>query len=161
MSGPTDPDLNPPPRGAGPLPDLARVVRFYETLSPESLATMGDIYVPDARFKDPFNEVQGLAAIEAIFSHMYRQVHAPRFCVTGRMGAEDEAWLAWEFSFRFRGWKESETQLIRGATHLRFAADGRIAEHRDYWDSGEELFAKLPLLGGLMRFLRRRLAAGA
>jgi steroid Delta-isomerase len=139
---------------------LARVVGFYETLSPESLARIGEVYVSDARFKDPFNEVQGLAAIENVFRHMYRQVHEPRFTVTSFMVEGAEAWLAWEFRFRFRGWRESELQLVRGATHLRLAPDGRVSAHRDYWDTGEELFARLPLLGGLMRFLRRRLGAG-
>ena len=138
---------------------LARVVAFYETLSPHSLARIGEVYAPDARFKDPFNEVQGLAAIENVFRHMYRQVHEPRFSVTSSMGEGAEAWLAWEFRFRFQGWRESEVQLVRGATHLRLAPDGRVTEHRDYWDTGEELFARLPLLGGLMRFLRRRLGA--
>jgi hypothetical protein len=47
-------------------------------------------------------------------------------------------------------------QCIRGATHLRFAADGRIAMHRDYWDAAEELYEKLPVVGTLMRWLKRR-----
>ena len=71
------------------------------------------------------------------------------------------AWLAWEFRFRFRGWRAGEVQCIRGATHLCFASDGRVASHRDYWDTGEELFARLPLVGVLMRLLRRRMAAPA
>jgi hypothetical protein len=40
-----------------------------------------------------------------------------------------------------------------------FAADGRIARHRDYWDVAEELYEKVPLLGGLMRLVKRRLRA--
>jgi hypothetical protein len=74
-------------------------------------------------------------------------------------GEGDEAWLAWEFEFHFRGWKEAELQCIRGATHLRFAADGRVIAHRDYWDSGEELFSRLPLVGTLVNWLRRRMSA--
>ena len=138
---------------------VARVVEFYETLSPDSLARIAEVYAADARFKDPFNEVRGLPAIEKVFRHMYEQVQEPRFRVSSRMEEGDEAWLAWEFEFRFRGWKEAELQCIRGATHLRFAADGRVATHRDYWDTGEELYARLPLLGTLMRWLRGRLAA--
>jgi len=138
---------------------VARVVDFYESLSPDSLARIAEVYAADARFKDPFNEVCGLPAIEKVFRHMYEQVQEPRFRVSSRMEEGDEAWLAWEFEFRFRGWKEAELQCIRGATHLRFAADGRVATHRDYWDTGEELYARLPLLGTLMRWLRGRLAA--
>jgi hypothetical protein len=28
--------------------------------------------------------------------------------------------------------------------------------HRDYWDAAEELYEKLPVLGGLMRWLKTR-----
>jgi steroid delta-isomerase len=48
---------------------------------------------------------------------------------------------------------------VHGATHLRFAPDGRIALHRDYWDAAEELYEKLPLVGALMRWLRSRASA--
>ncbi|MFM2059344.1 MAG: hypothetical protein RLY71_3729, partial [Pseudomonadota bacterium] len=52
-------------------------------------------------------------------------------------------------------------QCIRGCTHFQFGADGRVTLHRDYWDAAEELYAKLPLLGGLMRLLRRRASVSA
>jgi hypothetical protein len=47
---------------------------------------------------------------------------------------------------------------IRGGTHLHFDAAGRVVLHRDYWDAAEELYEKLPLLGTLMRWLKRRAA---
>jgi hypothetical protein len=46
--------------------------------------------------------------------------------------------------------------VIRGGSHLKYATDGRIALHRDYWDAAEELYEKLPGLGSLMRWLKRR-----
>ena len=53
---------------------------------------------------------------------------------------------------RFR----SDELSIRGGSHLRLAADGRISEHRDYWDTTEEFYEKLPAIGALMRWLKRR-----
>ncbi len=32
----------------------------------------------------------------------------------------------------------------------------RIAMHRDWWDAAEELYEKLPVVGALMRWLKRR-----
>ena len=135
--------------------DLARIVEYFESLTPESVARLGEHYAANAYFKDPFNEVNGLDGIRRVFDHMFRQVEAPRFRVTDRVADAAGAMLAWEFTFRSRG---RET-LVRGATHLRFDARGKIVYHRDYWDAAEELYAKLPLLGPLMRWLRRRLAA--
>jgi len=67
--------------------------------------------------------------------------------------------LVWEFSFRVERWGRGETLVLRGVSHLRFDAAGKVCYHRDYWDAAEELYMKIPPLGGLMRGLRRALAA--
>ena len=133
---------------------LARLVAFYEHLSLESLAQLGAVYAPDARFKDPFNEVAGHGAILAIFEHMFVQVDAPRFVVLDSMGQGRQAFLTWEFRFHMKRRARGE-QCIRGATHVLFDAQGRVALHRDYWDVAEELYEKLPVLGAFMRLLKR------
>lgn len=135
---------------------LAALAQFFESLSPADLDRIGAFYTPDARFKDPFNEVQGLPAIRAIFDHMFETLHEPRFVVTGGFAQGDEAFLSWDFVFRFKRFDSHTVQTVRGATHLRFAADGRVILHRDYWDAAEELYEKLPLVGRLMRWLKRR-----
>ena len=132
------------------------LVAYFEALTPQSLERLGDFYAPEARFKDPFNDVQGVAAIRRIFEHMYRQVDAPRFVVTDRLVEGDRAMLVWIFHFVRRG----RPQVIRGATHLRFASDGKVLNHRDYWDAAEELYMTLPGIGWLMRWLRSLLSAG-
>jgi hypothetical protein len=134
--------------------DLQRATEFFETLSLSTLDQIGDVYAPDAYFKDPFNEVHGLSAIAQIYRHMFSQVDAPRFVVTMRVLQGDDAFLTWDFLFRMKRFS-AEAQCIRGATHLRFGDDGRICVHRDYWDAAEELYEKLPVLGGLMRVLKR------
>jgi hypothetical protein len=53
----------------------------------------------------------------------------------------------------------SELQVMRGVSHLRFDAEGRVDYHRDYWDAAEELYMKLPAIGLLMRGLRKVIAA--
>ena len=116
------------------------------------MARFPEFYAEDAWFKDPFQEVRGVAAIQRIFAHMFRQVEEPRFVVGERLADDRSAMLVWEFRYG-RG------QCIRGVSHLRFAEDGRIAYHRDYWDAAEELYEKLPVLGILLRRLRRALAA--
>ena len=141
-----------------PLPHhVTALKQYFETLTPASVALLPRFYAPQARFKDPFNEVQGVTAIERIFRHMFEQVGAPRFVVHDVLGNAEDAFMRWDFHFSARIFGGEQT--IRGATHFRFGADGRITEHRDYWDAAEELYAKLPLLGALMRWLRRRGAA--
>jgi hypothetical protein len=37
-----------------------------------------------------------------------------------------------------------------------FNEEGRVTMHRDYWDAAEELYEKLPVVGALMRWLKKR-----
>ena len=145
-----------PAAGGADLSDaLASLVRFYEELTPDSLARVGQLYAANARFKDPFNEVQGVPAIERIFSHMFEQVAHPRFMVDTALLDRNHAMLCWRFLFS-SGERDIE---VRGASHVVFDAEGRVSLHRDYWDTGEELYAKFPLIGPLIRWLGRRLSA--
>lgn len=139
--------------------DLERLIAFYHDLTPESVGRFPEFYSADAYFKDPFNEVRGVAAIQHIFTHMFRQVAAPRFVVSEYVAAANGVMLVWEFRFRPGSWARGRTQVLRGVSHLRFAADGKVDFHRDYWDAAEELYMKLPVIGSLMRGLRRLLAA--
>jgi len=67
-----------------------------------------------------------------------------------------QCFLTWEFRFGFKGFKRGQEQVILGASHLVLSDTGRVTLHRDYWDAAEELYEKLPLVGGLMRWLKRR-----
>ncbi len=134
---------------------VADVIRLFENLRRDDVASLGRLYVDDARFKDPFNDVRGLPAVQAVFLHMFEALDEPRFVVTEAIVQGDQCFLVWDFLFRFKRYSR-EPQTVRGGSHLRFAPDGRIALHRDYWDAAEELYEKLPAVGALMRWLKRR-----
>lgn len=142
------------------LPDtgtaVARIVAFFEQLTPDSVNSIGSIYAPDARFKDPFNEVQGIALIQRVYQHMFESLQEPGFKVTGHVVQGAQCFLTWDFMFRFKRFQRSVPQTVRGASHLELNAQGLITRHRDYWDAAEELYEKIPALDVLMRWLKKR-----
>jgi len=140
---------------------IEALIDFFHGLSPQSVARFPEFYSADAYFKDPFNEVRGVAAVQQIFTHMFEQVGEPRFVVGEKVVDDGGAMLIWTFTFRVTRWGKGEMQVIRGVSHLKFDASGKVNYHRDYWDAAEELYMKLPVLGMLMRGLRRVLAAPA
>lgn len=135
---------------------ITRVVAFFETLTPASLATLPSLYAADARFKDPFNDVRGVPAISGIFAHMFETLESPRFLVRERIVQGKQCFLTWEFRFYFRRFKQGEEQVILGGSHLVLDDTGLVTLHRDYWDAAEELYEKLPIVGGVMRWLKKR-----
>lgn len=137
-------------------PRLARLAVFYESLSPETLDQLGELYAPSARFIDPFNDVTGLGPLRRVFEHMFETLEAPRFVVVDAQAGARSGFLLWTFHFRRAGGRE---QQILGTTHLRFDDEGRVLLHHDHWDAAGQLYETLPVLGMLMRWLRRRLSA--
>ncbi len=135
---------------------VARIVDFFEALQPDDVARMGEFYTAEAWFKDPFNEARGLAEVQRIFSHMYVALDQPHFAVTGQLVDGAQCFLTWNFVFRFKRFSTQDWQTVRGGSHLQLNADGLIESHRDYWDAAEELYEKLPVVGSLMRWLKRR-----
>ena len=133
-----------------------QLAHFFSTLTEHSVKDLARYYAADARFKDPFNDVQGVAAIAPIFAHMFEALEQPHFVVTGQLVQGLQCFMTWEFRFRFKNFKRGEQQRILGASHLVFSAAELVTLHRDYWDAAEELYEKLPLVGALMRWLKRR-----
>jgi hypothetical protein len=76
--------------------------------------------------------------------------------VTQQVLQGSQCFLTWEFHFYFKGYKAGQEQVILGASHLVLSSAGLITTHRDYWDAAQELYEKLPVLGSVMRWLKRR-----
>ncbi len=152
-------ETTPRPQADTPQAAMQRIVALFNHLQPSDLPRLHQFYTTDAQFKDPFNEVQGLPAIQRIFEHMYASLGAPRFVVTQQVQQNTHAFVTWDFLFSLRQRPSNVTHTIRGATHFVLREEQglwRIAMHRDYWDAAEELYEKLPVVGSLMRWLKRR-----
>lgn len=136
-------------------PRVARIVELFEHFTRADIERLGQYYAAHAHFKDPFNDVQGLAAIQQVFEHMFDSLDEPRFVVRDIIVQGDQCFLSWDFVFRFKRYR-SDLQTVHGGSQLQLDAIGLVVHHRDYWDAAEELYEKLPLVGGLMRWLKRR-----
>jgi limonene-1,2-epoxide hydrolase len=130
---------------------LDALAEWYVTLTRQSVRHIGQFYASEVHFKDPFNDIRGIAAMIAVYEHMFDTTDNPHFIIHDRMVDGDQAFITWVFEFGLKGKHYS----VVGSTHLKFNDEGLVVLHRDYWDAAEELFQKLPVIGGLVRWLRR------
>jgi predicted ester cyclase len=128
---------------------------FYEGLSPDTVKRLDALCAPDVRFRDPFNDVTGVAAYRAILTRMFEDITEPRFGVKDWALSGRVAYLRWNFTFTTR---KGVPWQIEGMSEVHFDDKGRVVAHLDHWDSGGQFFARLPLLGGLINLIRRKLS---
>ncbi len=131
-----------------------RYRQFLETLSPQTLGQLGDHVTGDVRFRDPFNDVRGVEAMTAVFDHMFNAVRDVSFHVNHAVAQGDTCMMSWTF----KGVLGNRPWTFDGASVIRFSEDGRVAEHIDHWDAARDFYERLPVIGHLLAWIRRRLA---
>ncbi|WP_440996478.1 nuclear transport factor 2 family protein [Arhodomonas sp. SL1] len=137
-----------------------RYAAFFATLEVADLRRLEDVLSPEVRFVDPFNDVRGVAAVRAVFEHMFAVADEARFEVLEVLEGEAVSYLRWRLHLRLRG-ERPGTAPIEGVSRVVFDPDGRVQEHVDYWDAAAGLYGRFPVIGGLMGWLRRRIAKAA
>jgi hypothetical protein len=133
---------------------FSEIAHWFQTLSPKSLERVGEMYAQDAVFVDPFNQLEGLASVRAVYQHMFDTLKQPRFVVTRIVERERDGFMTWDFLFECRG----QAQQISGCTQFELNDQGLIVLHRDYWDAAQQVYEKIPLLGSVLRMIRRKLS---
>lgn len=137
---------------------VAAYIDFYESLTADRLGQLNKLCAPDVRFRDPFNDVTGVAAYRAVLARMFEELSAPRFEVADWALSGRVAYLRWDFTFKTR--KASQTWHIEGMSEVHFDRRGRVTAHLDHWDSGGQFYARLPVLRHAINLVRKRLAVG-
>ncbi|MDF1791834.1 MAG: nuclear transport factor 2 family protein [Thalassobaculaceae bacterium] len=126
----------------------------FEAMGPDRLDVFDTVCDPDIRFVDPFNDVHGLDRFKAVFRHMYASLGQPRFTVRDSAVGERAGYIRWHFDFVLNG----RAMTIDGMSEVGFGPDGRVTAHIDHWDAGGQVYARVPVLGALVRWVRGKLA---
>lgn len=131
-------------------------IRFYQDLRPDSINRLDRLAVPDVHFKDPFNDFRSRDRMKHVFENMYKRVEQPRFIVRDHATSGQTAFLRWGFTFRIKG--QARPLTIEGMSEVRFDTAGMVQSHVDHWDAAEQFYERLPVLGWVLRAIKKRMA---
>ena len=137
---------------------LHNFAHAFARLNQHNLATLGELYSLDAVFCDPLHEVRGLHNLQAYFAQLYSNVSELAFDFYGfDQIREGQGYLRWTMSYRHPRLAGGELIRVEGCSYLLWS-NGKVYRHRDYFDAGALLYEQLPLLGTVIRWLKRRLS---
>lgn len=131
---------------------------FFETLKEEDSIEMYEKYFDStSTFTDPFQKVKGVDAIFKIFQRMYRDLYDPIFTINEVVTQNTVAYIRWTFSFSFS--ENKKVHVFEGISRVEFSSDGKVLKHQDYWDAAEHVYEHMPLIGSVLRFIKKRIKA--
>lgn len=127
----------------------SELIDWYQNLNPSTLNKIHQFYATDTYFKDPFHEFFALTPLVDYYVQMFKKVKDPKFTITKEFYDEKshELVLFWDFKFFALG----KTQTISGNTLFKFNSEGKINYHLDFWDSVNELWLKIPVVGSVIK----------
>ncbi len=156
----TDPKTSgaPAPGSAAEKEAVARFTAFFGSLEEAGVkARIREVYAPDVRFNDTLKSIRGVEALEHYLVETARNVVSCKVAIEEVISTSEGVYVRWKMDILFKKFRKGEVQSSIGMTHLRFDKEGRVAYHQDYWDSGANLFEKVPVLGAGIRAVKRRL----
>lgn len=130
---------------------LARMAGFFQEMTRDSVKLVHELYAVKASFRDPVNEVQGAAAIEAVMADLFHQLQKIRIVVREMHGDEHAGCLIWTMHYEFR----RKARSLAGVSHFRFDERGLVSAQEDFWDASFVLYGEFPILGTMMRGIKR------
>mgnify|MGYP001432548754 CR=1 FL=1 len=117
-----------------------------------SAGRLAEIACETVHFRDPFNDLRGIEALRRLLAHTRDRLPGARFEVLDTAWSGSTAYLRWTMHAEVRllgQWR------VDGMSEVRFAPDGRVAEHLDYWDAAGQFYGRLPVIGALLRWIAR------
>lgn len=134
-------------------------VGLLVSLRPETLPELRRVTSHDVRFKDPFHDVQGRGAMLAVLERAFKDVENVEFVVTHQCLPPGEAigFLKWRMTGHLRR-LGGRPWSVEGMTEVRLDHQGLVTAHYDYWDAASGLYEAFPVIGPVLRFIRRRIA---
>jgi steroid delta-isomerase len=133
-----------------------RYLDLFETLTPERLDDLDAVTSDDIRFTDPFSDVVGRDAFKRVLRKMFDDVAQPQFTVLDVAASGQRRYVRWRFAGQGKS-RQRSSLVIEGMSEIILDAAGRVACHRDYWDAASQVYERVPILGALLRFMKRRI----
>lgn len=125
-----------------------------ETLTADNIDNLDARLAEDVRFRDPFHDTTGRAAMKQAIARVFDTATDVSFRVDDHAAAADRIFFQWRLAAKLRG----QDWRVSGVTIVVFDDAGQVLSHEEYWDAASQLYERFPLIGPLLRFLRRRVA---
>lgn len=132
-----------------------RLIDFYQHLDASKLESLGDIYHDNIVFQDPAQRIAGLPALKAYFAGLMENVADCRFVILRSEVATTIGVIEWQMHFSHPRLHSGKPISMEGVSLL--TGDDKIRHHRDHFDLGAMIYEHVPVVGGVIRHLKRRL----
>lgn len=130
--------------------------RVYKGLDKNNLSQLGLVYSDNINFIDALHNLKGLEKLNEYFTHLYGHLLYCDFNIAEVIEDQGQASVVWTMKYAHPKINKGNAIYVDGCSHLKF--NEKIYYHRDFLDMGQMLYEHIPLLGGVIRVVKNRVA---
>jgi hypothetical protein len=137
---------------------LEAAKNFFSHLDKDHLDLIPQFYDANAVFQDPVNKLTGAAAIQNYYAALYKNAESIRFEYKNAAESGNLVTLEWTMFLRSASIESGKEITVDGVSLITFGgAEGKAIAHRDYFDMGEFIYERIPVLRSIISFIKDRM----
>lgn len=134
-----------------------RIIEVFNQLRADNLHILDAFYHPQLKFVDPIGEVSGLPAMKKYYENMYKSVEEIRFDFVDHIENQGKHFVSWKMTLKTPNLNGGEPMVMEGSSHINFEPETNLViYHRDYFDMGAFIYEQIPVIGWIIRSIKKR-----
>lgn len=134
-----------------------RVKYFFDHLSKDRMDLVSEFYHPNTEFLDPIGSMKGSDKVKAYYTDLYKNVEELKFEFSNFVESGNEVVAIWKMTLKTEKLNGGEAFSVDGNSVVKFDDTGKAIYHRDYFDMGEFIYERVPVIGFVVRKIKSRM----
>ena len=132
-----------------------RIISAFNSLNKDNLDVLDSFYDNSIEFTDPVTSVKGLPQAKKYYAHSYQNVISIHFDFLQINNEADLYFAKWNMHLQAKNLNPKKPFIVEGLSVLKFGSNDKVISHRDYLDLGSLVYEKLPVLGAMIRRIKK------
>lgn len=139
--------------------DILTPKEFFEALNKDTMHLVDEFYDENVQFFDPLVEVKNRKQMKDYYTNMYNNVESIVWDIPDEIRDGNKCSLVWKMTLTAKNFNKGKPVVVDGVSVIKFGGkEGKAIYHRDYFDLGEFVYEGIPILGGMVRFVKSKMA---
>ena len=131
-------------------PNVKKTIFVFNELRSDNTEILDDYYASDVIFHDPVGSIKSLNKMKRYYQNMYNGVENIRFDFRNYAKQGEVYYFSWIMFLKTPKLNDGKEFPVTGVSQIHFK-DGLVYFHRDYFDLGEMVYERIPIVGWLTK----------
>jgi len=134
-----------------------RIEEIFNALNKDTMHLLDDFYHGEIVFEDPLGHIEGLEDLRAYYANLYEGAAEVSFAFTDEVVQDDTHIVMWIMRMKVKRLNKGEPIEVVGNSLIRFGDEDKVVYHRDYFDMGAMIYEHVPVVGWMVKKVKKRL----